>query len=73
MLLECKKFPEHRKAEVDVIRSLYRVEKKIKISPVLLSTTSDFATGATATKASYYILQQQEHNTLVDWIQEFHT
>lgn len=73
MLLECKKLHEHGKVDIDIVRSLYRVSKHLKTDPVLLSTTSDFGTGANATKASYYLLQHQAHKDLTNWIEEFHT
>lgn len=70
-VVECKKYSEHNKVGVNVLRSLYGVVQNEKVSSGIIVTSSYFTKNA----ISFYNnvrhqLQLNDYNNLQKWIKE---
>ena len=71
-LVECKRYNEHRRVGVNIIRELFGVRTLLKSnSNLMLATTSDFTRGVTDIKASEYDLELVDYKRLVNWLKKY--
>ena len=71
-IIECKKYAEHRKVGVDIVRALYGTSAVLRQGAnALLATTSYFTKGARAFKASRYDLELKDFHAVLQWVNEY--
>ena len=71
-IIECKKYAEHRKVGVDIVRALYGTSAVLEQGAnALLATTSYFTKGAREFKASRYDLELKNFEAVVQWVNEY--
>lgn len=68
ILIECKRYAQHRKVGVRTVRELYGV-KTDEASKAILATTSSFTTAARDLFASHiWEVEPKDYNGVVDWV-----
>lgn len=71
-IIECKKYAEHRKIGVDIVRALYGTTAVLQHGAnALLATTSYFTKGAKEFKASRYNLELKDYDAVLQWVNEY--
>ena len=70
-IIECKKYREDRPVGLDIVRSLYGLGLDLRVTNVLLATTSYFARDALKYKASKYTLELRDYEGVVDWLNTY--
>ena len=70
-IVECKRYAATRKVGVDVIRGLYGVKADLRVSNVLLATTSFFTKGVRDFKTSHYDIELRDFEGILDWINSY--
>lgn len=79
-IVECKKYAEANKIEVDLVRSLYGIRNTMKVNGAMLATTSDFTKGARRFqedarmrdgKTSRYHFDLRNYTSVLEWINDY--
>ncbi|MEM7204923.1 MAG: pentapeptide repeat-containing protein [Planctomycetota bacterium] len=70
-IIECKRYAEHRKVGVDIVRSLYGVKTDMRVGNAMLATTSDFTKGVHDFKASKYDLDLRNYEAVLEWVNTY--
>jgi len=79
-IIECKKYAENNKVEVDIVRSLYGIRNTMKVNGAMLATTSDFTKGArefqknarlSEGSTSRYHFDLRNYTSVLEWINEY--
>ncbi len=70
-VIECKKYAEHRKVGVDIVRALFGVKGELQVANAMLATTSHFTRGVHDYKASRYDLELKDFEGVLGWINEY--
>lgn len=69
-IVECKKYREHRKVGVEIVRALYGAASNLvkANTAIMLATTSEFTAGARMFASEKYNFELRDYESLLEWI-----
>jgi DNA-binding NarL/FixJ family response regulator len=72
MLVQAKRYAEHRKVGVSVVRELLQVVNDKRATKGMIVTTSSFTKGAVNERIAYqWVLSLKDHDQIVKWLKEY--
>ncbi len=70
MIVQCKKYAQHRKIGVAPVRELFAVKSEQSYSQAMIATSSTFTKGA-EDKAEFWKMELRDHDAIVNWCRRY--